>query len=1002
MNFRHLLYPKLYMIALLVSLSVSGLFSRDLLIKVENEDYLDLISQDISYYTGVSADSITIRPYAHSAVLDALQRRIESADQNDKLLDNKLSSSVELRKSRLKEEGLQALKSLRITYRVNLPKNLGIDFSLIASKLSNLSYIKYAELSEEVFIPQSEPISQDPLVGDQYYLEMVMAPEAWALLDSLEAAGEISKEKVTVAVVDTGYDLDHEDLVGVFGNKGEQGIDQSGKRKDMNGIDDDGNGYVDDWMGWDFNSGQSEDGDADPSGGHKHGMHVAGTIAANRDNGIGIAGISNRVTILPVKIGVDDPNDRSINNAYSGLLYAGASGATIVNCSWGGPSPSQTGLEVVNTVRAAGTLIIAAAGNNNRDERFYPAAYDGVISVGAVESKGRKPGFSNYHHSVDIAAPGLSIEATIPGNRYDRMSGTSMASPMVAGIAAMSHIANPEYDSEIIGQIICNNVSFHTDSLWPQYTDKLGRGIGNAEQAIRVSNRRLLTIDDLAVGGEKGKLQAGDTALVSFTAISHLDQIEDIDFSVQGEWGILSSPPYYHGSIGGNSILENTGGLWVAIEEESWDYTSELLVSAYSEGQKIAHQAIPITVNPTFDSYGNDALSISSNSQGNLAYNDFPYNQQGVGLQVNGRHTLFESGIILSLDSIRTINNLRGDFAGSKDQDFDIVELMYIDTLDNGTVKVISKFKDRWGSKEEPSIEATDSFAIGVTITQTNIIPPGDKPFIITIYDIENPEDYKNSQWSDRKLEDLYFATFHDWDVSENARSDFAYWDFSDGSITFKDMSGLDFSDRYSKSKGEVYVWQLSGQQKGCFMIDNGGGEGEFSPSIYDGFTRKEKHMIASGGLSRLESELGDVSVALSSGPLYMNSGDRVKIIQAIAYSEEGGRNSKSALRAEIETFIAENADLVYGKSEGPKSPLISVFPNPVENSSTVLIELREHGTVDLSIYDHSGRIISTIESGKFYGLGKYRFSLPTMAAGAYRLVLQSGEYRVSEMIVYE
>jgi len=285
----------------------------------------------------------------------------------------------------------------------------------------------------------------------------INAPEAWA-----QPVGGGSAS-VVVAVIDTGIDTSHIDLAGgVWTNPGEVA---------NNGLDDDGNGFVDDVNGWDFLNGNKSvyDGVTCLDGANEdfHGTHVAGTIAARR-NGAGIVGVAYGIKYMPVKaLGCEGGTTATVVDA---LEYASANGAKIANMSLGGPG--FDGL-FKSAIEASGMLVVAAAGNGGSDgigdnnDTFgadwpsYPAAFDSanVLSVAAVDNRGARTGFSNYGAtSVDVGAPGASILSTYPGNQLIYLDGTSMAAPHVAGVAALVASTNGALNTSQIKARIMSTV----------------------------------------------------------------------------------------------------------------------------------------------------------------------------------------------------------------------------------------------------------------------------------------------------------------------------------------------------------------------------------------------------------------------------------------------------------------------------------------------------------------------------------------------------------------
>ncbi|MEL6981584.1 MAG: S8 family serine peptidase, partial [Actinomycetota bacterium] len=262
-------------------------------------------------------------------------------------------------------------------------------------------------------------------------------------IDGLEAMAGARGEGVVVAVIDTGVDFSHPDLAG-----------QSWVNADevcANLIDDDGNGFVDDCNGWDFGN---EDNQPYAPGQQEHGTHVAGTIAAIADNGVGVVGMAPDVTIMDLN--VQGAGGMTMSGISRAVRYAADNGADIINMSLGtqpGTPAAAVGslIEAVRYAESKGTLVVVAAGNSsvNLDSApVYPANIEGsnMITVGASAPDESKAGFSNSGSPVDVFAPGVLIVSTVPGDGYKFMNGTSMASPTVAGAAAALLSSNPDLD----------------------------------------------------------------------------------------------------------------------------------------------------------------------------------------------------------------------------------------------------------------------------------------------------------------------------------------------------------------------------------------------------------------------------------------------------------------------------------------------------------------------------------------------------------------------------
>ena len=255
----------------------------------------------------------------------------------------------------------------------------------------------------------------------QSYLCDAGAAEAW---EKTTGSG------ATIAVIDTGIDISHEDLA--------ENIWVNADEIPDNGIDDDGNGYIDDVNGWNFSGDNNAVYDSVYTLGENHGTHIAGTIAAVKDNKKGIAGVAPSAKIMPLKVFVDGMAYTS--DIIKAIQYAEAQGVRIVNCGWGAAYNNPA---LKEAIEASGMLFVCAAGNHGADidtSPVYPAAFDceNIITVASVNRYGNLSGFSNYgEKAVDAAAPGEDIYGTLPGDGYGSMSGTSMAAAFGSGEAAL-------------------------------------------------------------------------------------------------------------------------------------------------------------------------------------------------------------------------------------------------------------------------------------------------------------------------------------------------------------------------------------------------------------------------------------------------------------------------------------------------------------------------------------------------------------------------------------
>lgn len=374
--------------------------------------------------------------------------------------------------------------------------------------------VEYAE--PDYFVYAMDTVPNDPLFsqlwglystgctfcGPDQQTSSIVAPQAWDITQG--------SDDIVAVVLDTGADLKHADLAA---NAWVNPQEIAG-----NGIDDDGNGFIDDVNGWNFFDGNNqlftsfvED---------EHGTHVSGSIGAVGNNGTGVTGVAWHVKLMSLKfLGGTGVNAGGLtSNAVKGINYAidirrRGVNVRVINASWGGPKDSQALRDAIAAANDAGILFVCAAGNsganlddvpdfpsvNSRSPDAFPGAYGralpNVISVAAVDQNGFLASFSNFgHSSVSLAAPGVFILSTVPNGGYDRFSGTSQASPHVAGIAVLLWSQNPSLTPAQVKKRIVD-----TSEPLPSLVSKTARS-GRADAYAALINRIAPAQSPLIVG----------------------------------------------------------------------------------------------------------------------------------------------------------------------------------------------------------------------------------------------------------------------------------------------------------------------------------------------------------------------------------------------------------------------------------------------------------------------------------------------------------------------
>ncbi|MDZ7722477.1 MAG: S8 family peptidase [candidate division KSB1 bacterium] len=360
--------------------------------------------------------------------------------------------------------------------------------------LAGLPDLEYADLNR-AFRLHDRP--DDPRLDEQWALSRVQAFDAWDI--------EQGDAAIPIAIIDTGVDYKHKDLeANIWINPGED-LNGNGvfDLTDLNGIDDDGNGYIDDVMGWDFtdapnypDGGDYLERDHDPMDEHGHGTGVAGIVAAVSDNQIGISGLAPNCRIMNLRAftanGYGEEDD-----VASAVLYAIENDARIINMSFGDVFVSRVLDDVIEYARKKDIIMVASAGNSSSDDVHYPSGFNATISVGSTDESDQLSGFSNYGSTIDLVAPGSDILSTDLNDGYRFWNGTSFSCPYVSAAAALLLSRNTALAAESIRGILVNSTDLigGTDAWNPLF----GSGRLNVLQALSKPVQSIVRITEPAL-----------------------------------------------------------------------------------------------------------------------------------------------------------------------------------------------------------------------------------------------------------------------------------------------------------------------------------------------------------------------------------------------------------------------------------------------------------------------------------------------------------------------
>ncbi len=398
-----------------------------------------------------------------------------------------------------------------------------IDSENLIALLQSDNEIEYVEIAKTY---QINILPNDSLVSQQWALEKIKAFDAWNITQG--------NPNIKLAIIDTGIDYNHPDLKNqIFFNQGEIGTDQQGRDKRFNGVDDDGNGFIDDYMGWDFtdrfgfpfdsSAGDYLDWDNNPFDDQGHGTYIAGIAAAQTNNISGIAGTAPNIKILNIR--AFDPNGYGEeDDVAAAILYAVLMNARVINMSFGDNSFSMVLRDVIRFAHSQNLVLVSSAGNAGSSAPHYPSGYSEVICVGnSTINDGVAPS-SNWGSTIDLVAPGTNILTTAKNNNYTPINGTSASAPFVSAAACLI-LSKSNFTNEEVKQILKSTTDDIGQSGWDL---RSGAGRLNVFRALNVLAPSIVKFDFPLMDYST----LSDTLHISATILSAYFQSFDLSFGI--------------------------------------------------------------------------------------------------------------------------------------------------------------------------------------------------------------------------------------------------------------------------------------------------------------------------------------------------------------------------------------------------------------------------------------------------------------------------------------
>lgn len=797
-----------------------------------------------------------------------------------------------------------------------------ISIEKVINEILQSPLVEYAEPS---FIYHTSYLPNDPFfTSSQNYLRQIKADLAWDVIRNSSG--------IIIAIVDSGTDLDHEDL--------RPNILLPGK----------------DLVGASFTT-MIEDDDPDvKSDSTDHGVRVSGLASAVSDNGIGISSVAFNAKLLIVKAGADN-NATAIYRGYEGIKYAADNGANIINCSWGGPAGGSYGQDIINYALAKGCLVVAAAGNDGSRVPDYPAFYSGVLAVGSVDNSDRKSTFSNYGSYVTLSAPGETF-STGNRNNYTVARGTSFSVPLVSGTAALVKSRFPNFNMNQVRE----QIRITTDNIDPlnvNFAGLLGKGRLNVFRAVTETPPSIRQQKITLVDKGRGSIPAGDTLRIFFDLKNFLSPASGITVKLSSDNPDVQvfDDQIALGTMGTLQTQTMVGAFRVYIkpsisdnEEVSFKITYTV-AGGYSDTEsftiRVALDYLNITVNKI-------ATTISSN--GRVGFSG-PEGSKGLGFTYMNEQLLFEAALMIGNSPIKVSNNARNDRGGSDEH--------FVKKVRVGRVDSEASFK---GQSEFDDSANPNRLNLSVKHTQTAFASAPDDKYSIAEYEIINT--------GTLILNGVYAGLLTDWDADVSGR-DVTRFDLSNrlGMVYPKAGIGLYAGVKLLNSAYSSAYYPLSDQIVGNPAQSAGG------------LSIAEKYETLSSGVKVIslgESTANGTDVMFVSGygPLTIPVNGSVKL----GFAFIAGDN-QTDLQASAQAAQKKYDEVIQPAKLMPVNGFVlgQNYPNPANNLTTINFSISESGNTSIILYNMAGQQMQElINSDLPKGSYSINMSSSNLEAGIY------------------
>ncbi len=825
-----------------------------------------------------------------------------------------------------------------LIYEVSYSNNYSpVKLGLLLTKTGLFEYAEPRYIGTLAFTPNDTRYSQ------QSYLQAIGAEQAW---DSTKGSSSI-----IIGLLDGGVDTNHEDFQGkLYLNSSDP----------INGLDDDGDGYTDNFKGWNFDTKTDNIQYLSTS----HGVQMAGAMAPVTNNTKGIAGVGYNSTILPIVV------TNSLNEVvygYEAIKYAADLGCKVINCSWNIKAYSNFGFDMVKYATLnKGSLVVAAMGNEADDDNNYPAMFPYVLGVSAVDNNGFKVGTSNYGFRANISAPGLQIETTNNNNGYIKNTGTSLSSAIVSGAAALLLDKFPNLNPQELSAVLkSTSKSIYSNGQNGQYLGMLGAGMLHIGNAVAYTGSAYPELVKTKINEPvNGVIESGDTIEVVIDVANYLATSSNVTAILNSEnlYSTVLLGSQNLGIINKNDTVSNTTNPFKvrvknnAPQNEKLGFSLRLI-----ENGDTSIFAFNFIVNTAYQIIETSKIKTALGNRGTFGW--YRYSQkEGVGFTYKGgSQLLYEGGLMVGMSRGRLVvaDRIRG-IRDVEQTDFSTMVGLQRSAENGIPFSLEGKFTDTSSANNE----------IGLEITQKAFAWPGEahrENFVILEYTLKSLNSYTI---------DLHVGLLADWDIEDfdknRAEYDgFRYLAYTHSTQGIGPYCGVQLLNKTDRRKA-YSIDHINGGAGGVDLTDN------------DVFSKVEKFITLSTNREKAGTQSGgnDVLQIMGTGFHLLKTGDSL-VVQFAVLAADNLKELQSA--ADTAFWIMNNRvpDALEEKNKLNNS--LKIYPNP--SSKLVNLQFIESVTGQVEVYSFSGKLVLKTNIGN---QKKQELDITELVPGSYYLRVNS------------